>query len=527
VICTLLNAIKPLHIDDAAYYRYADQVARHPLDPYGFEIFWYQSPQPAFQVLAPPVLPYWWSCAIRLFGDRPFLWKLWLFPFSALFVFGLNGLARRFAPGLEGPLVWVTVLSPTFLPSFNLMLDVPSLALRLFGLLVFVQACERSSLRSAMIAGIVTGLAMETKYTGFLGLGAMALYAIFFRRMAFGLVAAAGASAVFCIWEGWTAWTYGESHFLYHWRHSRPNPPAEHMIDPLLRMLGGLAPYVTLFGLAALKRPAIAVTAAAPLMAVPYILIGLAPERDLLVAPGDMFNVLGFVQYVTLLVGAASLFREPDAGSSLARAVDNGRVGCFLISWTVLEIFGYFVLTPFVAVRRVMGPIVLATLLAGRLVSMTRLSLNKKALLHGIAVAGIGLGLLFYFVDDLEARAEKRAVERIVERPENHHGGTIWFVGHWGFQFYAEHAGMRPVVPGLSPLRRRDWLVVPDRTIDQQEIQMDPATSRLIDRIEIHDHVPLRTVPGYYDSWSSPFLAHRQGPRFTVQVYELMTGFTP
>src|SRR5579883_780248 len=43
---TLLNAIKPLHIDDAAYYRYAAQAAKHPLDPYGFEIFWYQAPQP-------------------------------------------------------------------------------------------------------------------------------------------------------------------------------------------------------------------------------------------------------------------------------------------------------------------------------------------------------------------------------------------------------------------------------------------------------------------------------------------------
>ncbi|MGC8642170.1 MAG: hypothetical protein ACP5XB_20085, partial [Isosphaeraceae bacterium] len=91
VVYTLAGAIKPLHIDDAAYYRYAAQAASHPLDPYGFEILWYQSPQPAFQLLAPPLLPYWWSCAIRLFGDRPFLWKLWLFPFSALFVFALHG----------------------------------------------------------------------------------------------------------------------------------------------------------------------------------------------------------------------------------------------------------------------------------------------------------------------------------------------------------------------------------------------------------------------------------------------------
>src|SRR5215470_12642993 len=84
-IFTVLNAFKPLHIDDAAYYYYAAQMADQPLDPYGFDIFWYSEPQPANTVLAPPLLPYWWSLAIRLFGINLFLWKIWLFPFAWLF----------------------------------------------------------------------------------------------------------------------------------------------------------------------------------------------------------------------------------------------------------------------------------------------------------------------------------------------------------------------------------------------------------------------------------------------------------
>src|SRR5947209_4569109 len=89
---TLLNCLKPLQVDDTAYSYYARHIAEHPLDPYGFEIFWYQSPSSANEVLAPPVLPYWWAAAIRLFGERPFLWKLWLLPFNLLFVFSLNTL---------------------------------------------------------------------------------------------------------------------------------------------------------------------------------------------------------------------------------------------------------------------------------------------------------------------------------------------------------------------------------------------------------------------------------------------------
>ena len=97
-----LNAFKPLQVDDAAYYYYAAHIANHPLDPYGFEVFWYQAPEPAQDVLAPPVLPYWWAAAIRLFGHNAPLWKLWLLPFSACFVFSLDALFRTFAAAWKG-----------------------------------------------------------------------------------------------------------------------------------------------------------------------------------------------------------------------------------------------------------------------------------------------------------------------------------------------------------------------------------------------------------------------------------------
>ena len=41
------------------------------------------------------------------------------------------------------------------------------------------------------------------------------------------------------------------------------------------------------------------------------------------------------------------------------------------------------------------------------------------------------------------------------------HQRTVWFAGHWGFQFYCERAGMRQVVPGRSLLLPGDYLVLP------------------------------------------------------------------
>ena len=52
VIFTSLNALKPLHIDDTAYYYVARNISQHPLDPYSFSSFWYDYPLPANQVLA-------------------------------------------------------------------------------------------------------------------------------------------------------------------------------------------------------------------------------------------------------------------------------------------------------------------------------------------------------------------------------------------------------------------------------------------------------------------------------------------
>src|SRR5688572_19061703 len=72
---TVVDGCKPLHNDDATYYLFARHIAEHPLDPYRFSILSFDRPMPANQVLAPPLLLYWWAGAIRLFGDQPALWK--------------------------------------------------------------------------------------------------------------------------------------------------------------------------------------------------------------------------------------------------------------------------------------------------------------------------------------------------------------------------------------------------------------------------------------------------------------------
>ena len=77
LVLTAANATKPIVIDDPVYIAYARQIAQHPGDPYGFELYWYDAPEPAMQIgTVPALFPYWLAGAMALTGESPFAWKL-------------------------------------------------------------------------------------------------------------------------------------------------------------------------------------------------------------------------------------------------------------------------------------------------------------------------------------------------------------------------------------------------------------------------------------------------------------------
>jgi hypothetical protein len=568
---TLVNAVKPLTIDDTAYHLYAAQIANRPLDPYGFSAYWWNYPEVANEVLAPPLLAYWWAPAIRLFGDQPFLWKLWLFPFAVLLAYAVCDLARRFARGVELPITALLLFSPAFLPTFNLMLDVPAQALALASLTIFCRACDRESFALAALAGLIAGLGMEMKYTVLLAPAAMLLYALCLGRLRFWPAAAVIAAQGFLTWEFLMSLLYGESHFLLHVR-ERADEVREtgKLLDSLLTNLGGVAWPVTLLALAALgvRWRGLLVAGAAGLLA--YFGVA-ALDGDLAVSakifphshhplPFEqlMFGTLGVLG---LIVGLGLLWRLGPRiaaldrwSGSLVRAKDAGlsslrdlapprsiRVTGFLLAWLALDVVGYLALTPFPAVRRVLGLMVVMALMAGRLAALTCRSPGARRGLYAIAAYSALLGLVVDGVDVLDARAEKVAVEeaaRLIR--ERGDGGTVWFVGHWGFQYYAGREGMRPIVvydppddpipvPPRSLLREGDWLVLPEWRFDDegfvagvcpQRYTPDPERTRPEFNVVIEDRVPLQTIMVFHCGRTP--LRHQEGPRLQVQVRRVL-----
>jgi hypothetical protein len=518
VLLTLLNAFKPLHMDDTAYYHYASQIAEHPLDPYGFDVHWYDFPLPANHVLAPPLLPYWWAIALRLFGDQPLAWKLWLLPFSLLLVFSLHWLLRRFARGLELPLTCMAVLSPTLLPSFNLMLDVPALALGLTAVVLSIRSVDRRSWRGAVAAGLVAGLAMQTKYTAFLVPGVILLYAWQYRQLRLGVLAAALAVVVFTAWEGLVALGYGESHFLYHWRHGPSDPKRPFvLIMPLLGILGGTAATVGLLALTALGASRRTIVFGAAFVILGVVALAVVPDaytvylQDEAGKPRLTLNNL-IVGPAGVLVGLALV--------SVAGRLRTGRADRFLVLWLVLEVVGYCALTPYAAVRRVLGVAIIATLVVGRLAARSCREPERRQLVQGVVALSIVLALVYLDVDYRDAGAERRAVARAarwVRRRDPE--AQVYFAGHWGFQFYAERAGLTGMVPHDSRPRSGDWLVIPDRRVTQPPAPLEPHQVTKVTEMAWHDRLGLRTVPCFYCGNSA--LNHHEGPRITVTIYRV------
>ncbi len=539
LILTLLNSVKPLHIDDSAYYQYAAHISAHPLDPYGFEVYWGQRPDLALHILTPPLLPYWWAVGIKLFGERPFLWKLWLLPFCFLFALSLHTLFRRFARGLETPLLWMTVLSPTFLPSLNLMLDIPALGLSLFALTLFLRASDRGSWGLSALAGLLAGLAMLTKYTAMTILPVMLLYAFVFRTVRLGLFAGWVGVTLFACWEGIVAFAYGKSHFVYHFRtlgmlllHKR----APRLILPLVGILGGLAPALALLALAALGAPPWMILAGAGVGAIGYILLALVPSQHatfiLNPATGKaaltlnnlVVGILGLAFWSNLVAVARRVCPPFGRGVKGVDLLRSHPAASFLVLWSALEVLGYFALSPYPAVRRVMGIVIASTVLVGHLASGSCRSRARMLLVHGVLVAAISLGMVYYAVDLIEAMGEKAAVDEVVRhvrRRDTH--GTIWYIGLWGFQFHAERAGMKPAIPDVTLLRKGDWLVVPGEKVIQPRIHIDKQRAVISEQLHIVDSVPLSTKPTYY-AGRTP-IVHHEGARVSVSVYRVNQDF--
>lgn len=554
VIMTVLNSTKPVVVDDTAYLMFARHLATNPLQPYDFALFWYSAPQPAMEVLLPPVLPYWLACGINLLSEHLLLLKLWLFPFAWLFCESAAFLLRRFARRTTRDGIVLLAFSPAVLPLFNFMLDVPAVALGLASVACLIRGCENQRVRWLVLGGIAAGLAAQTKYT-MISLPAVLLWYGFTQRKVWrASVAIAIGLSLFVAWEFYVTQVCGESHFLHHLHAQQPIggdlsfsetlqnwwSEKSELAKPMVGYLGGLAVVSGLYAGRALGFPRWVVIGTAIITALGLVAVCVTPYSESLLLRNAqtgtprlqlselVFNSLGTAVVVTILLTCFALLVRRRKWKVSLRI---NRMTWFLVGWLAIEVGAYFVLTPFPAARRVMMIAILFSFIASRLVSrVRRVKPNQWVVIYGVV-----FGCTIFALDCWDAWPERqlayRASATIGERGQH----QVWTQGHWGWQYYTDRLGMKLVHPGHTLIHRGDWLVVPlIPNEDEGFYRPDSGRPKFVMKwavLEpIGDHVwddplPYQTVPTLYGG-VVPILG-RDHPRLRVGVYRVAQDWTP
>lgn len=533
-VLTVLNAVKPVHMDDNVYIAYAGEFITHPLNPYDFN---FGSPNyiSANQLLVPPVLPYYLGAGIALLGNNPILFKIWLFPFALLLSGSLYYLFRRFAFGYETKLLWLTVLSPAVLPGFNCMLEIPVLALGLTGLALAFESIDKSSISLTILSGLILGLAIETKYTALITLAAIFCLYLMKRRIFQGLTVVFIALFVFISWELFIHFSQGQSHFIIHLGQRKGNFVRRclHLILPLLTQIGGIAVIIALLGLLACRVTPRIILFTAFLILMGFVSLAMIPTDFLTLKDSQsgriwltlstiLYGLMAALVWGTMGTVVFKLLGSNGKTNNEKSLINERHLDWFLCIWFMIELMGYFALSPFPAVRRVIGITLVFTFLAGRLLSKTPpLQETSQSLLRPIVCFGICLGGLFYSVDFLDALASRQIAHEIKHKDwglteENTHWHLTW----WGLNYYADEQGLKQLVINKIIPKKGDIISV--HNID--ELVRDLKTHKeldleLLETVNVGDGFPLRTTANYY-SGRTP-MEHNQGPRASILVYKV------
>lgn len=477
VVALALDVEKAVHVDDAAHLLIAEHIARDPLHPMSGVVSWGDHPEPIHALNSPHGFFYLLALARALGGGSLLGPHLCMAAFAALAIACFHRLARRVATP-ERALAWTALVfvGPGFLPSQNLMTDVPLLALGLAMLCALDEdekdAAGRRRLRGALVAGLIVGLACLVKYTALAWLPLFLVEARARRdaRVLFGL---APPLLLLTAYAAFNVADYGGVHVL-----ERPlgSEGERTVLGSAGLALGRGALFVMTLG--AISPHVLAWT---PRLRARDVALGsglvalLTGGAQLLARQGpeemrDEPLVVSVLRAIFFVAGLAALSlglrrgdTAPDARTTRLRA------------YALFTALFVVALAPFVAVRHAL--LVLPALVLGAAPHAP--PAPSRALVVSVLVSAV-LGSLLGISDARLASAYREAAARWrdisvtspapSEGPDRH----PYYAGHWGWQWYATEAGLRPYEPGGTRLEPGDLIIRP-RLPDPPELAPEDA----------------------------------------------------
>lgn len=457
VLLPFLN--KAYDIDDPLFLWMAQQIVRHPFDPYGGTVHWSSVAQPMWVAMQnPPLCSYYMAAIGSFFGFAEVAMHLaFLLPAVAA-ALGTFALARRFC-GSPVIATLLTLFTPVFLISAShVMCDVMLFAFWLWAIHFWLAGLEREKWQLLLLSALFVSGATLTKYFGLSLVPLLLVYTIVReRRLHSALVYLVIPLLTVVFFELLTKRLYG--HALFSGAMLYLRDVAIDVRIPLgtkfftgCSFAGGCM--IGAAGLVGLRGAKTIVTGMLLLLTVGlffWICVPLPADVGsnalAIRLQGCLFATVG----LAILGLALWDFHLSQNADSL-----------LLLLWTL----GTFVFATFlnwsITARTLlpMAPAV-AILLMRHWERVKKPATAPK--LCWIAAA-LTISMLVATADHYEADAS-RVGARYFQKRYSFRNVRVWFQSHWGFQFYMERWKARPMVRD-APIRPGDLLIIPSNNAD-------------------------------------------------------------
>lgn len=442
IIATLVALVpflnKAFHIDDPLFLWMARQITSHPLDPYGFTVIWASSPQPMWVCMQnPPLCSYFIALVASVAGWSEIALHTAFLSLSIAAVLGTFALARRFC-GNPTTASLLTLFTPVFLVSAtNVMCDVMLLALWVWSIECWLAGLERGKFWLFALSALLASAALLTKYFGVSLVPLLAIYTCFCKPARRWCVAFLLIPVLIAIsYELVTRAAYGQGSFI---------GAMSYLVDVAVKTKRSVATQFLLglsftggcllsaMFLAPFRRRRSILLTAAVLLAAALSFHAFIPfdpnwaaNKTLIWVEGTLFVTVGAG---ILALAVADLAQRRNAESLL------------LFMW-VAGTFGFASFLNWSITARTVLPIAPAVaILVMRQLDRGEASVRLKWI-GLLCAATISLTVT---AADYRLASTARQASRHLRTNLRAEPGTVWFHGHWGFQYYMEQWGAKAI----------------------------------------------------------------------------------
>jgi Dolichyl-phosphate-mannose-protein mannosyltransferase len=534
LLCLLPFSGRAFHVDDPLFVWTARQIVEHPLDPYGFSLNWGITRMRMAEVTQnPPLASYYGALIGRVTGWSERAWHFGFLLPALVVILGTYRLATHFT-GLPLVAAAATLLTPGFLVcSASVMSDTLMLALWILAAIFWLEGLEPVRPLYLVASAMLMAACALTKYFGVSLILLLLIYSLA-RQRRLGKYAWYLLIPIFIL-VGYQLWTkavyghgllFGAAEFA---RIHREQSTKSVKAAMGLSFLGGcMLPALTLGAILWSRKRIFWVGLVAALAGLSigagWVSLGISPQARAVRFALRQHWASASIQLAVCIAGGifvAALvyadFRKRKDAESL-----------FLMLW-VLGTFVFAAFLNWTLNARSILPLIPAVgiLLARRMQEVERISEPRFRwkLILAFTLSG-AVSVWITSADAALANSARTAAGLIHERTHNE-AGTVWFDGHWGFQYYLESYGAHAVDFENSALNPGDLVVIPENNAVIPKLLPEQVATMEI--VEVTLPQSITTIrrdmgAGFYSTYFGPLpFAVGQVPPERYYVFRLIS----